>query len=140
MDGLSLRPTHWIGLVSMGKLPVTTQGPISIIRHSMLLVFLFFSISNSLLLLLRYAIFQIAEIVGKYRNFIALHYIYNVDKPKGGNVMCKCFLSKILRLFCSVLIPWSRFDLYIEDNSSTQSRPTYGSPVLLDSHRNRYIL
>ena len=61
MDGPSLRPTHWIGLVSMGKPPVTTQGPISIIRHSMLLVFLFISISNSLLLLLRYAIYQIAE-------------------------------------------------------------------------------
>lgn len=69
MGGLSLRPTHWIGLVSMGKLPVTTQGPISIIRHSMLLVF-FFSISNSLLLLLRYAIYQIAE----------------EDKLNGGNV------------------------------------------------------
>lgn len=48
-------------------------------------------------------------------------------------MLCKFFLSQILRLFCSVLIPWSRFDLYIEDNSSTQSRPTYGSPVLLDS-------
>lgn len=103
MDGPSLRPTHWIGLVSMGKPPVTTQGPISIIRHSMLLVFLFISISNSLQLLLRYAIYQIAE----------------EDKLKGGNVMCKFFLSQILRLFCSVLIPWSRFDLYIEDNSST---------------------
>lgn len=82
MDGPSLRPIPWIGHVSMGKPPVTTQGPISIIRHSMLLVLLFISTSTSLLLLLRYAIYQIAEIVGKHRNFIPLHFIYNVDKTE----------------------------------------------------------
>lgn len=85
MGGPSLRPTHWIGLVSMGKLPVTTQGPISIIRHSMLLVFLFISISNSLLLLLRYAIYQIAE----------------EDKLKGGNVVYVFFVPNFETLLFS---------------------------------------
>lgn len=82
MGGLSLRPTHWTGHVSMGKPPVTTQGPISIIRHSMLLVLLFISTSTSLLLLLRYAVYQIAEVVGKHHNFIPLHFIYIVDKSE----------------------------------------------------------